>query len=331
MKLVFDENYHLSINDSSKSIRSLRSKIYNYYQHNPEGKNKCWSRIIIDLLETNEEAQEREKEIRNDCKKGIANRYQYVFDETFPNFLYDKLLPEYYQSLIENGINKFVKLIPDDYNSRTNVWYTKKDNTVHANTNGKTPFELAVAAKSNGKEISSFEKLKILKEDFKFEIDMSNYQKYDSKINYYKSLAYYGAFENSMDIQMYWLEKLGYKPERIQLPNNPELEVAKIENMKNEFFEKYLKDRIVSQEELEQNKHKKKDGSFSNYYNEDYLEKHGIKKDSAEAKKFVAFYNTKLNKGQKVLIEETLYEIQSYSDGTEKHNTYYILHPVQSN
>ena len=106
--------------------------------------------------------------------------------------------------------------------------------------------------------------------------------------------------------------------------------IIEIENMKNEFFATYLKDRIVSKEELEQNKHKKKDGTFSNYY-KDYLEKHGIKKDSAEAKTFVAFYNTKLNKGQKMFIEETLYEIQSYSDGTEKHNTYYILHPVQSN
>lgn len=323
----FDDNYHLSVPDSSKSLRSLRSKIYNYYQHNPEGKNKCWSRIIIDLLETNEEAQEREKEIRNDCKKGIANRYQYVFDETFPNFLYDRLLPEHYQSLIDNGINEFVKLIPD-YDSKVNVWHTKKDNTVQVNTNGKTPFELVVAAKSNGKEISSFEKLKILKEDFKFEIDISNYQKYDSKINYYKNLAYYGAFENSMDMQMYWLEKLGYKPERIQLSNNPEVEVAEIENMKNKFFEKYLKNRIVSQEELEKNKHKKKDGTFSNYYNEDYLKKHGIKKDSEEAKKFTALYNVRLNKGQKVLINETSYEIQSYSDGTEKHSTYYILHSV---
>ena len=106
--------------------------------------------------------------------------------------------------------------------------------------------------------------------------------------------------------------------------------IIEIENMKNEFFATYLKDRIVPKEELEQNKHKKKDGTFSNYY-KDYLEKHGIKKDSAEAKTFVAFYNTKLNKGQKMFIEETLYEIQSYSDGTEKHNTYYILHPVQSN
>lgn len=328
-----DENYHLSFEDLSIEIRGLRSKIYNYYLHEPEGKNRCWSRIIIDLLESKEDSQERQKEIINDCKRGIENRYQYIFDETFSNFLYDKLLPEYYQSLIESGVNKFVKLTLN-FNSRFNVWDTQEGNNtiVNVNPNGKTPLELAIDAKSKNKEISSFEKLKILKEDFKLEIDMSNYQKYDSKINYYRNLAYYNAFENSMDMQMYWLEKLGYKTEKIQLPKIPEVEVAEIENMKNEFFEEYLKNCVVSQEELENHKHIKKGGEPSDiHYDAHYLEEHGIKKDSPESEKFTLLYGTKLNKGQKVIINKTLYKIQSCSDGTEQHNTYYVFQPTKLN
>ena len=93
-----------------------------------------------------------------------------------------------------------------------------------------------------------------------------------------------------------------------------------------------MKNCVVSQEELENHKHIKKGGEPSDiYYDAHYLEEHGIKKDSPESEKFTLLYKTKLNKGQRVIINETLYKIQSCSDGTEQHNTYYVLQPTKLN
>ena len=148
-------------------------------------------------------------------------------------------------------------------------------------------------------------------------------KEFDEKINYYAALSKENGVTDTTHLMMYWLEKINYVPEEVKI-------ISSVSDSIKDWYESYLKPRIVEKMDMENHRHKKQDDTPSDkYYDEEFLKKFGVLKDNPEINNMEKKYSIKISKGSKFSINDSLeIEVQSYRDGTEKHKTYYIFHSV---
>lgn len=336
-------NYFFSFDKSKGTLRALRTGIYNFYCYKEDGKHKPWSRSIVDIIEIERNARRRSKEATRDMYRGIENRYGYTLNDTFTHHIYATALPEFYEEKIREAIDKTKELIaPKAPPKKRHIDSGRSGNEIYVKYVEKdlTPFDKGMSTRRMNEYISSFEELCYLRDYLREQhlptIDVSEYELLDKKRIHYLEYAAYTGLKSSMEVQAHWLERTDLNPQktsREEAASEPSSD--DIEKEKAEFYESVLKYCIVPRKEMEQHKHKKKDGTVSdNKYDKEYLETHGIKKGSKKHEKFERLYDVKINmnsKGQTITINEAKKDCYfgSYLHPTGN-ETYYVLHPVET-
>lgn len=297
-----EPDYHLDFSDDS---RRLQAQVYNFYRFE-EGYSKVWSRAIVDLFESDEGLSRQDKLQR-------LSEGRYIFDLNFRKYTFDVLIPKYYRELLKEAhIKPFLSQEKYDefVNFIKNVEKTRKMSMLEQ-TNVLVNFV------SDKNSVSYIQTLA---------------EKFDEKINYYVALSKENGVTDTTRLMMYWLGKIkwlgkinNYAPEEVKIISS-----GFDSDSKEDWYESYLKPRIVEKMEMENHRHKKQDGTPSDkYYDEEFLKKFGVLKKNPEINNMEKKYSIKISKGSKFSINDSLeIEVQSYSDGTEKHKTYYIFHSV---
>lgn len=338
-----DTNYFFSFDASKGALRALMTKIYIFYCYNEDGKRKPWSRSIVDLIESEKNSKKRSTEICKDMDRGIENRYGYTFNDTFTHYIYASVLPEFYEAEIRKAIDDAKKMIaPKAPQEKRNIDSGRSGNTINIKFVEKDPlpFDRRMSLLRRERDISSFEELCYLRDYLQEQhlptIDVSEYEFLDRRRIHYMEYAANTGLKSSMEVQVYWLERTDLHPQQITL-NEEEAEPSPddIKRKRAEFYENVLKNCIVHADEMENHKHKKKDGTISkDKYDKAYLEAHGLKKGSENHKQFERLYGVKINindKRQTVTINEAKINCRfgSYLHPTEN-ETYYVLHSVEN-
>lgn len=288
-----EPDYHLDFSDDS---RSLQAQVYKFYRLNGEGYSKVWSRVIVDLFESDEGLNRQDKQQRLFGGK-------YIFDLNFRKYIFDVMIPKYYQELLKKVLKPC--LSQEKYDEFVNL----------------------IENIEKSRKMSMLEQTRILV-DFVSDKNSVRYiqtlaKEFDEKINYYAALSKENGVTDTTRLMMYWLGKINYEPEEVKI-------ISSGFDSRKDWYESYLKPRIVEKMDMENHRHQKQDGTFSDkYYDEKFLKKFGVLKDNPEINNMEERYSVKINKGSKFFIDDSLeIEVHSYSDGTEKHKTYYIFHSV---
>ncbi|MBR0287609.1 MAG: DEAD/DEAH box helicase family protein, partial [Selenomonadaceae bacterium] len=111
-----EENYVVELN---RSDQDSLTKVREYYIYG-EGRNKSWSRNVVDLLETKLGLENRNEciNIEKTAYYGrdslIEEKYYFKFNDTFTRYLYGEMIPKYFDNKIADIISK----LKNSYNWR---------------------------------------------------------------------------------------------------------------------------------------------------------------------------------------------------------------------
>ena len=311
-----DKNFFIKVSDN---LDALKEKLYHYYMNFPPDTpevqyiRSTWERSIIELFETEIHHKTIEDYIKEDIKNGIDPIMYYpTLNDTFTRFLFSDMIPQHFLSIISFKYENYIeKLNTSDLNYYNAMVERKLGEN---STNGKSKYYT--------KAIYLYQKCEILKDLFPDEyqdLSIDFIKDYAEKIKHYENLADDNKFTSFLDEQLRWIEK--YSDDltietQITIDSNLSL---------NEFIQSCA----ITMKELENNIHRKYDGTNSNYINEKFLSEHGILKDSDKANELSTTYfngcelSNCLNK--KITIENIPYTLISRNSNANGHKTYYLF------
>lgn len=298
-----DANYILRINERDQN---LLVKVREYYVFG-EGKNKSWSRSVIDLIETKFGFDDRIKSIREEIswdfarKSIIEDKYSFKFNDNFIRYLYSTLIPNYFNGLISIRIEKITNVESWRY------------------------YKMNFDSRATSKDLSPIEILRIIKEVVSFDnaIDISKEEYYNGLISCYFRLLDINVTD-SLGEQLSWIEKYNYSPIPVT-----ELICFRV-NDNNFSYEDSIKKDVVKKIINEQT-YKERTEEYKNNIvksTDDFLIDYGIKRNSAEEKWIRENYC-------KNVVKSTLKDFEFYLEGTlirvqavqskRDNGTYYLL------
>ena len=307
-----DENFFIEVSDN---LDALKEKVYHYYKN--ELKWSIWGRSIIEILDTETHHKTIEGYQKEDMRNGIYNDvYDLKLNNTFTRFLFSKIIPQYLFSIIEDRYTDYLKRIDSsDFNYYNGIVINKlKD-------------------KPNNNKVSYYTqafylycKCEILIDVFedKYEdVSIDFIEKYIEKIKHYEDLADDDKFCSLFDEQLRWIE---------QYSDSCDIETENIINIEKNLDE-FIQSHAITNEELKKNIHLKKDGTNSKHVEKDFLENHGILKDSDQANELsnLHFNGKDLSNciGQKIILDEKVYILKSAISRASGHKTYYLFIKVE--
>ena len=311
-----DENFFVKINDS---LNILKEEIYHTYMKTSSDNTKIkfrqniWNRTIIELLETEIHRKTIEGYLEEDIRNGIEyNLYHHKLNDTFTKFLFSNMIPQHFLSIIENKHKRYL----ENLNPSNRNYYSAmvKRKLGKEPTKGQSDYYTQA--------IYLYHKCKILKDLFPDEyqdLSIDFIKDYADKIKHYEDLANDDNFTSFLDEQLRWIEKY---------PDNLSIETTEAINSEQPINE-FIQSHAITMQELENNIHKKSDGTNSDYVNETFLNKYGILKDSDKANELSATFSNGrgLSKciNEKITIENIPYTLISKNSNTSGHKTYYLF------
>ena len=252
-----------------------REQVYLKYVNNEHNSwDKVWSRSIVDILESTDNAYIRKTREDEDLRNNVPeNRFQSTIGDTLIRYLFSKLLVDDVQKVTDQKFQSFEQYCSQQANNHT---ISNKYSTLVKRQENKKNASLSIE-----------EKIEILKqvypEQLKFiKLFESEYKDRQTIINNFQWMAD-GKESSLIELQCKWLERQDW----INLvPPNPIDELAKYSTL-----EEYIQDHHVTLEDFESNKcqnscESEKRAKFS----EAFLKKNGIQKDSALAKEISKKY-----------------------------------------
>lgn len=298
----------------SEKLKALKEKVYQFYR---EHYTYCWSRNIIELLNTETHDEEiknyivRAKEDNQDWKQ-----YFNKIDDTFTHYLFSDLLPQHFSSIIEKKFKSYYERIPNS--TGRNLYKVTVEEELHTeHVNSESSYY--------NKAIYLQKQCQLLKEMFSdtfIDISLNFIEEYAEKVKYYEDLADDKKFSSFYEEQLRWIEKSAGSYSTVS-------ETQPADNNSYDDISKIVQSKAITDEELQKNIHKKKDGTDSAYHEDSFLNKHGIVKNSEVAKKIAQeYFNSQpltncINK--KFSIEGKTYILKSANSNTSRHPTYYLF------
>ena len=263
-----------------------------------------------------------------------------ILDESFEKYILSDVIPTYAYQIIKDRYEYRLALLTDDVkksferfieiNYPTNI---KEDaNSYCYDTsnliNFDTPFEKALYYRLL---------LQLLKEKFPqemYDINLNLAQEFANIAERYSKLFDENRYNYPLDEQLRWINKTRrdctfFKD--IQYDDTPTETQTAITPVKKSEVD--IAPYITSEEELLKYVHNKKDGSKSQYLDDEFLSKHGIGKDSQLDKEIAKIFNTQSLSNlvkQEVSYKENKYKVVSRNSNKAGHPTYYFLIPCES-
>lgn len=316
-------NHEIPFNHDSCSADHI--KLYNYYKLNPDGREKTWSRNIVDLLESYEGERWRASEREKDMIGGeFSDRYDYHFHDSFTRFIFSDMIPHYYWSKIENIAKKEV-------NSKLST----------LNDFQKNRFKIFLQHNTNAAlgELSYYETLKNLSIFIEtthcgLSINLSLLNEYAEKASASKKFAERIA-HSSIEEQLFWIEK----PDAATISLDS-LSTGTKDAQTLKEHENWIQEHALSKQDIESHRLKKENGSSAKYFECKFLEAYGVPKDSDSDFHLAqdVFHKNKLTEclHQTVTLNGCDYALESYTANTQKHPVFYLFviaekNPPQSN
>lgn len=290
-----EPNYVANLADEDKDrLYTVRK-----YYIEGDGRNKTWSRRVIDLIETDEGILERKKAVYNASRfttpeehMKIVQDYEIKFNEDFWHFLCHSLIPRYFNNKIENTINSLKGF--------AGIQFDRKTYGV----------------------IEPIKKLQILKEILQntLPFDISREESFNKSIIYYKNLTDDSEIFTSSEMMMTWIEKNSLNDISKFGKLNTNLNYVD-ENTPFQIFS-------ISVEEFNKHTETYEDGKKLKCISNDFLQKYGIEKDS-EKHRYTSqtYFNGKsFSQYPKALIQDKQCIIKSALRAKDKKTFYFIVY-----
>ena len=272
MKIIRKNDANYCISFSNPRYEAIRSNVIDYYK-NGDGRNKTWSRSVIDVLESSLDFKQRNKYREEDlCQGMVEDRYTYMLEDNFLHYLFFEKIPEYASNNEEHNLNKWLDGLSPENKNYVNCLFKRG------------------IQQSNSRSLSVLEKMNIVKEDFiynrfseeqkrEFNYYLDEIALNDAVTKYYRSLSE-KEFTHPIDMQLNWIEKTEYE----LLGENENTKNVSNENSCNEddYFDFIVKN-AVSEEDLIKNQ-------TASGYDSNFLEKHGFIKDGDKAQEISEKY-----------------------------------------
>lgn len=264
-----DESYCIPI---PSNLAVLSETLYKHYI-SVKGQNKPWSRIYLDLFETEfhkSQKEERIQEFMRTDENFYNNLYKYncysVLHYTFTSYIFFTLIPEHLLKLIQDKTKSYIeKLTQKD----RNLFKNRVTLELNKYSNPQTQYD---------KAIYNFKSCEILKKLFPstfLDLSIDFIKDYAELIKHYEWLANNDNFSTFLDVQLSWIEK---DSSSISIQSDKSVDgVSTLPNTLNEFIEHYA----VTEDEI--NEHRK-NVSTNNVLDKDFLNDNAILKDSDKTK-----------------------------------------------
>lgn len=283
----------------SPEMEALKGRVYDFYKE--RGRNKPWSKSIVDILETKRGNELRKEYKQNDFihKCYEPYRYDYILKDTFTNYIFSELIPRYYVNAMQSYFGFYFKLLND---SEKNIYQGL----------------IKEEEQKSKRELSLLDKTELLKSVLKTpfcDISTDYVRNCYKKINYYKNLTIIDSDNlNFLQEKLKWIEKSDMT--LINIYN---------ENTLPPNIEEYIKTYAVSINDVNNNKR-------GDYVSKEYLNQHGISKNDNQAEIFLKkYFNSSktftelINDKYYKEINSSKYELKSFRDNTKNHSTYYLF------
>ncbi len=293
---LMDSNYFLDFNAKKNGLSPTLDLSRKVYQaHHEDLSSQPWSRSVIDILEEAEDAEDRK------LYGNIRNGWEYTFDQTFDRHFLGKMLPEYFENLMKDTINKKTAAL-----------------MCFLNPGQVNEFNARLYESPQNQSISEYEKLKRL---YKFvnhikpdivSMDFRDIELLQEKMDFYRSLVDDSTISSPLDEQLRWMEKLDR--------SNVETNISGVD------LNEFIRTHAVSEDELEKQK-------CGNYYNQDFLKSHGIpintknptQEESAFSEKYFGGQSLQEKLKSQFTVAETCYLLTSCGATGSGHTTYYLF------
>lgn len=196
-----EENYVVKLNGRDQD---LLIKVRKYYIYG-EGRNKSWSRNVVDLLETELGLNNRNEYIYIEkiaCygrDSLIEEKYYFKFNDTFARYLYGEMILKYFYNQVADKIAKL------------------------KNNNDWRYYQLSFNNLVGGRQLSNIEEFKIIQKIFRekkgLNVSLVGEEDICRNIQYYDRLANANA-TTSLDERLIWIEKCDCVPQSLNELNN---------------------------------------------------------------------------------------------------------------
>ena len=196
-----EENYVVKLNGS---YQDLLVKVREYYIYG-EGRNKPWSRNVVDLLETElglksrNECINREKTVYYGRDSLIEEKYYFKFNDTFVRYLYGEMILKYFDNQVADKVAK----LKNDKDWRD--------------------YQLSFNNLVGGRHLTNMEEYKIIQKIFREEkglnVSIVSEEDINNNIQYYAKLANENAI-TLLDERLIWIERSDCVPQSLDKLNN---------------------------------------------------------------------------------------------------------------
>ena len=264
-----DESYCIPI---PSNFAVLSETLYKHYI-SVKGQNKPWSRIYLDLFETEfhkRQKEERIQEFMRTDENFYNNLYKYncysILHDTFASYILSTLIPEHLLKVIEAKTS----LLTDKLNQQNcNLFKNRVTLELNKYSNPQTKYDKTIYI------LKSCEILKRLFPDTFLDLSIDFIKDYAELIKHYEWLANNDNFSTFLDVQLSWIEK---DSSSISIQSEESInDISILPNTLKEFIEKYA----VTEDEI--NEHRK-NVSTNNVLDKDFLNDNAILKDSDKTK-----------------------------------------------
>ena len=258
-----EENYVVKLDGSDQD---LLIRVRDYYIYG-EGRNKSWSRNVVDLLETElglnnrNEYIYREKIAYYGRDSLIEEKYFFKFNDTFVRYLYGEIILKYFDNQLDDKIAKL------------------------KNNNDWRYYQLLFNNLVGGRQLSNIEKFKIIQKIFRekqgLNVSLVGEEDICRNIRYYARLANANA-TTSLDERLIWIEKCDCVPQSLDVLNNAMQE--KDNSSSSEYHDKIkacIIELLIDEEMYETNTYLSKNNLVK--CEAQFLLEHGIRNNSTEA------------------------------------------------
>ena len=258
-----EENYVVKLNGS---YQDLLVKVREYYIYG-EGRNKSWSRNVVDLLETElglksrNECINREKTVYYGRDSLIEEKYYFKFNDTFVRYLYGEMILKYFDNQVADKVAK----LKNDKDWRD--------------------YQLSFNNLVGGRHLTNMEEYKIIQKIFREEkglnVSIVSEEDINNNIQYYAKLANENAI-TLLDERLIWIERSDCVPQSLDVLNNAMQE--KDNSSSSEYHDKIkacIIELLIDEEMYETNTYLSKNNLVK--CEAQFLLEHGIRNNSTEA------------------------------------------------
>ena len=302
-----EENYVVKLD---RSEQDLLIKVREYYIYG-EGRNKSWSRSVVDLLETElglknrNKCINREKAVYYDSDSLIEEKYYFKFNDTFIRYLYGEMILKYFDNQVADVIEEFKSSVNWRYH------------------------QLSFNNLVGGRQLSNIEKIDIMQKIFGKSRPINIGVFYEEDINkiirYYDTLANSGAI-TSLDERLIWIEKSDCVLQPLEVLNDSmQVEDNSSSSEYHDEIKKRIIELLIDEETYEANTFSYDDKVKCEAH---FLLEHGIRNDSAESEWIRSKYFSNVVKNT---LKDCVFYLDSVSvkimsvQSKSNNKTYYLL------